>query len=165
MDADHELALLVLVWTEIERNAHQRVAVDVPVRRIEVAVVAAVCLHAALRADRKRAVIPLRDRLLPTRTPARRSFWNRMELDRPRASGVLLHHRAADEAILSAVEIAGVEIVEARAHRAGAHERIEHLAAREEHRRAGIRLVGVIASDDAFAGGWVVRRPHTGEQQ
>ena len=55
------------------------------------------------------------------------------------------------------VEVVAVELVDRGAARAAAHEGIERLLL-EEHRHPAVRLVGVVAADDAPVGDRVVRR-------
>src|SRR5579863_5023760 len=96
------------------------------------------------------------DRALPLRAPRRRAGRHRPESDRPSGRSRGRNAAAADESFLAMVEAPGVEVVDHRAQRARAHERIHPRALIEEHCGAAADLIGIVAANDALAGHRVV---------
>ncbi len=128
----------------VEGDAHQRPAIDVPIGRVEIEIIAAMAHHRAMGGDGGGAQISLDRCLLPLGAPFRHALRHIHHLDRPTAGIEDLDIAARDEAESLVVEIVAVELVDGHAQRAGADEGIDDLVLEEDIHRGG-DLIGVIA--------------------
>ncbi|MCY1241813.1 hypothetical protein D9M72_547350 [compost metagenome] len=127
------LAHPVIVLVKVEGHAQQRQAVGVAVRRIEVEVVLAVRVVAAVHRDVEGVRIPVGVGLLPRRSPVGRSGRVEPGIDGTAVRHVRVDVAAAEEAEPCVIEVVAVELVHHHLRGARRHERIDEPVL-EEHR-------------------------------
>ncbi len=150
----------------VEREADKRVAELIGVSGIEIHVVVAVGEVTAFEGNLRRLIVPFERGLLPFGTPLGFGFVGRdaSEADqRAFAGGLHAHGAAAQETGCGVEAVGAVEIVNAEAESAGAHEVVEVLIEEEAH--VGAHLVGEVFPERAFAGVGIVGFAELREQQ